>query len=82
MRRLVAGFRLRLTLNQSGRLSRNKFAPSKKSTCFEQPYRAHQHWHIDISYLNIAGTFYFLCSECWMVIPIVHWEIETMKEPQ
>jgi hypothetical protein len=22
----------------------------------------HCHWHIDVSYLNIAGTFYFLCS--------------------
>jgi hypothetical protein len=23
---------------------------------------AHQHWHIDVSYLNIGGTFYYLCS--------------------
>jgi transposase InsO family protein len=23
---------------------------------------AHQHWHIDVSYLNISGTFYYLCS--------------------
>src|SRR6266404_5099834 len=22
----------------------------------------HQHWHIDVSYINIAGTFYYLCS--------------------
>jgi hypothetical protein len=22
----------------------------------------HEHWHIDISYLNICGTFYFMCS--------------------
>jgi hypothetical protein len=24
--------------------------------------QAHEHWHLDVSYLNIAGTFYFLCS--------------------
>ena len=23
---------------------------------------AHQHWHIDVSYTNISGTFYYLCS--------------------
>jgi len=22
---------------------------------------ADEHWHVDVSYLNIAGTFYFLC---------------------
>ena len=38
--------------------------------------------HIDISYLNVAGTFYYLCSildGCSRVI--VHWEVrEAMKE--
>ena len=36
--------------------------PTKKGTGFVQPLAAHQHWHVDVSYLNIAGTFYFLCS--------------------
>jgi len=36
--------------------------PSKKGTGFVQPLRPHEHWHIDVSYLNICGTFYFLCS--------------------
>jgi transposase InsO family protein len=36
--------------------------PSKKGTGFVQPLAAHEHWHVDVSYLNIAGTFYFLCS--------------------
>ena len=36
--------------------------PSKKGTGFVQPLTPHCHWHIDVSYLNIAGTFYFLCS--------------------
>jgi putative transposase len=35
---------------------------TKKGTGFVQPLRPHEHWHVDISYLNIAGTFYFICS--------------------
>jgi putative transposase len=55
---------------------------TKKGTGFVQPLQAHEHWHVDVSYLNIAGTFYFLCS----VLDgysrfIVHWEIrEKMEE--
>ncbi|HEV7226051.1 MAG TPA: DDE-type integrase/transposase/recombinase [Pirellulales bacterium] len=71
-------------LKQAGRLDRRRFAPSKKGTGFVQPLRPHQHWHIDVSYINVAGTFYFLCS----VLDgysryIVHSELrETMKEPE
>jgi len=39
--------------------------PSKKGTGFHQPDGPHHQWHkwhTDISYLNIAGTFYFLIS--------------------
>jgi putative transposase len=35
---------------------------TKKGTGFAQPLTPHEHWHVDISYLNIAGTFYFVCS--------------------
>ena len=35
---------------------------TKKGAGFVQPLKPHQHWHVDISYLNIAGTFYFVCS--------------------
>jgi putative transposase len=35
---------------------------SKKGTGFVQPLAPHEHWHTDISYLNICGTFYYLCS--------------------
>jgi hypothetical protein len=28
--------------------------PSRKGTGFEQPPHAHQHWHIDVSYINIS----------------------------
>ena len=37
-------------------------APSRKGQGFDQPVKPHQHWHIDISYLNIASTFYYLCA--------------------
>jgi putative transposase len=71
-------------LKQAGRLDRRNVAPSKKGTGFVQPLMAHGHWHVDISYVNLAGTFYYLCS----VLDgysryIVHWELrETMKEAE
>ena len=34
----------------------------RRALGFEQPLAAHQHWHIDVSYINISGTFYYLCS--------------------
>ena len=43
-------------LKAAGRLDRRRFSPSKKGTGFVQPKRAHAHWHIDISYINVAGT--------------------------
>jgi putative transposase len=69
-------------LHQAGLLAKVNGTPSKKGTGFVQPLAAHEHWHVDVSYLNIAGTFYFLCA----ILDgysrfIVHWEIrETMKE--
>lgn len=49
-------------LKAAGRLDRRWLAPSKKGTGFVQPTRAHEHWHVDVSYLNLGGTFYYLCS--------------------
>lgn len=49
-------------LSSAGLLDRWNKKPSKKGTGFVQPLRPHEHWHIDISYLNIGGTFYYLCS--------------------
>lgn len=57
---------------------------SKKGTGFVQPLKPHEHWHIDVSYVNICGTFYYLCS----VLDgysryIVHWELrESMTEKE
>ncbi len=57
---------------------------SRKGLGFDQPGRAHQHWHIDIAYLNLSGTFYYLCSilEGYSRY-LVHWEIrEQMTETE
>lgn len=69
-------------LKAAGRLDRWNRKPSAKGTGFDQPKRPHQHWHADITYINVAGTFYYLC----LVLDgysryIVHWELrESMKE--
>ena len=69
-------------LKQAGLLDRKWQKPSKKGTGFVQPLAPHDHWHVDVSYINVAGTFYYLtslldgCSRS-----IVHWELrESMKE--
>lgn len=49
-------------LRAAGRLDRWNRTPSKKGTGFQQPVQPHQHWHIDIAYINVAGTFYYLVS--------------------
>lgn len=49
-------------LSSAGLLDRWNKKPSKKGSGFVQPLRPHEHWHIDISYLNLGGTFYYLCS--------------------
>ena len=71
-------------LRAAGLLGRWQPVLSKKGTGFEQPLRPHEHWHIDISYLNICSTFYYLCA----VLDgysryIVHWEIrDSMTEAE
>lgn len=69
-------------LGQAGLLGRWNRKPSSKGTGFQQPIRPHEHWHVDVSYINIAGTFYYLCSVLDGASRfIVHWEIrESMKE--
>lgn len=43
----------------------HKFKPgkeSKKGYGYHQPTRPHQQWHIDISYVNVLGSFLFLIA--------------------
>jgi hypothetical protein len=69
-------------LSRAGLLRKWNGKPSKKGTGFEQPPAPHQHWHIDVSYIHIAGTFYYLAS----VLDgfsrfLVHWDLrESMTE--
>jgi len=69
-------------LSAEGLLRKWKPGSSSKGDGFKGPSRPHEHWHIDISYLNIRGTFYYLCS----ILDgysryIIHWEIrESMTE--
>ena len=69
-------------LAQADVIRRWERKPSRKGKGFVQPLSPHQHWHIDVSYVNICGTFYYLCS----ILDgysryIVHHEIrEQMKE--
>lgn len=69
-------------LHGAGLLRRWNGKPSQKGTGFVQPLAAHEHWHVDVSYLNICGTFYYLCSQldgCSRYI--VNWDIrEAMTE--
>jgi transposase InsO family protein len=69
-------------LSGAGLLQRWSKKPSNKGKGFVQPLKPHEHWHIDISYINISGTFYYLCSMLdGYSRYIVHWEIrEHMTE--
>ena len=71
-------------LKNAGVIGKSNKTETKKGTGFDQPLKAHEHWHIDVSYINISGTFYYLCS----ILDgfsrfIVHWEMrESMKEKE
>ena len=70
-------------LKAAGRIGRSTNKPSKKGTGFHQPQKAHEHWHIDISYINIHGTFYYLTT----ILDgysryIAHWEIRRSMTEQ
>jgi transposase InsO family protein len=68
-------------LQRAGLLAGQAPPATKKGTGFVQPLAPHEHWHTDVSYLNIAGTFYFLCAVldgCSRYV--VHWEIRDKME--
>ena len=69
-------------LKTGGLLGRWNGKPSAKGTGFQQPIGPHEHWHIDVSYLNVCGTFYYLCSILdGFSRYVVHWEVrQSMTE--
>jgi transposase InsO family protein len=63
-------------LKSAGLMRKWERKKTKKGSGFNQPSAPHKHWHIDVSYLNICGTFYYFCG----ILDgysryIVHWEI-------
>jgi len=69
-------------LQQAGCFARWNRAENGKGKGFQQPLEPHEHWHTDISYVNVCGTFYYLVSVldgCTRYL--VHWELrESMTE--
>ena len=71
-------------LKSAGRVNPQHQTLSGKGQGFVQPNQAHEHWHIDVSYLNICGTFYYLSSVLdGYSRAIVHWDLrESMTEAE
>lgn len=69
-------------LKEAGAMRKWNGKESKKGTGFVQPLAAHKHWHVDVSYVNVCGTFYYFCSLLdGFSRYITHWEIRpAMKE--
>ena len=69
-------------LKQAGVLRPWNAGSSSKGKGFQQPLGPHEHWHMDVSYINLSGTFYYLCSVIdGFSRSVLHWEIrERMKE--
>jgi putative transposase len=69
-------------LARAGCFERWNAKTTQKGLGFVQPLTPHEHWHVDISYVNVCGTFYYLISVldgCSRFI--VHWELrESMRE--
>lgn len=63
-------------LREAGRLDKRRFKASTKGNGFDQPAKPHQHWHVDVSYIRVAETFYYLCSILdGFSRTILHWEL-------
>lgn len=64
-------------LKPAGLLACWEKTPSSKGQGFTQPLQAHEHWHVDVSYINLSGTFYYLCSVLdGYSRAIVHWALD------
>jgi len=45
-------------LCDAGLMRRHNGKPSLKEKGFQQPLLPHEHWHVDVSYINVGGTFF------------------------
>jgi hypothetical protein len=69
-------------LRDAGLITAHGRQPSLKGKGFQQPSRPHELWHVDVTYINIAGTCFYLCSllDGYSRF-LAHWEIrESMTE--
>jgi transposase InsO family protein len=49
-------------LKRAHRPAHRQFSPSKKGSGFIQPHQAHEHWYVDISCIDVAGSLFYLTS--------------------
>jgi len=49
-------------LKKAGLLSTPWRHQKSKGSGFAQPLKPHQHWHLDVSYINFKGTFVYLVA--------------------
>ena len=65
-------------LKRAGLLRRWNVSKTTKGNGFKQPLKPHDHWHVDISYVNILGTLFFLiCVLDGASRYILHHELRT-----
>ena len=57
-------------LCNAGLMKAHNSKPSLKGKGFQQPLRPHEHWHVDVTYVNVAGTFFYLCSLLGRLQPV------------
>ena len=70
-------------LAKAGALRSRYKQKSLKGTGFQQPGKAHEHWHTDISYIKINKVFYYLvCVLDGYSRAIIHWDIRRSMEDQ
>ena len=48
-------------LSEAGLLKKWNPKTSQKGKDLPQPEAPHEHWHVDLAYVNVCGTFYYLC---------------------
>jgi len=68
-------------LKNAGLLLKNWRHQKPKGSGFHQPTQPHEHWHLDISYINFKGTFVYLVAliDGYSRL-IVHYELKTAVE--
>jgi putative transposase len=79
---VVSPSRVYRVLQNAGLIVHHHSKPSLKGKGFQQSLLPHELWHTDVSYINIAGTFFYLCSlldGCSRFL--VHWEIASGPPP-